>query len=141
MGKLNTRYSIVDLSIVCLALILFYLLSRTMGWGPIIIAMTIIGLSIVIFLLLWKFIIRALTERTIKKRINTIKISSDGQLAIRYQDPEFWFMVLLVVLLVVIVPSFLLIFFGFGSVFNAGITFIVISIVGTVISIAVPWPS
>ena len=82
MGKLNIRYSIVDLIIVCLALLLFYLVSRTMGWEPIIIAITIIGLSIVIFLLLWKFIIRALTERTIKKRINTTEVSSDDQLAI-----------------------------------------------------------
>lgn len=141
MGKLNTRYSIVDLIILCPALLLVYLESRTMGWEPIIIAMTIIGLSILIFLLLRKFIIRALTERTIKKRINTTEVSSDDQLANRYKDPEFWFFVLLVVLVVVIIPSFLLIFFGFGSVFIAGITIIIISTIGTVIKTEVPWPS
>ncbi len=141
MGKLNTRYSIVDLIILCPALLLFYLESQTMGWEPIIIAMTIIGLSILIFLLLRKFIIRALTERTIKKRINTTEASSDDQLSLRYEDPEFWFFVLLVVLLVVIVPSFLLIFFGFGSIFIAGITFILIAIIGTIISSEIPWPS
>ncbi len=141
MEKLNTRYSIVDLIILCLVLLLFYLLSQTMGWEPIIFALSIIGLSIVIFLLLWKFIIRALTKRTIIKRINATEVSSDDQFKNRYEDPYFWFIVLLVVLLVVIIPSFLLLFFGFGSVFISGITFIVISIIGAVISIEIPWPS
>lgn len=141
MGKLNTRYSIVDLIILCIWLLLCYLLSQTMGWEPIIIAMTIIALSIFIFLLLRKFLIRALIERTIKKRINTTEVSSDDQLENRYKDPEFWFFVLLVVFVAVIIPSFLLIFFGFGSVFIAGITIIVISIIGTIIKNEVPWPS
>ncbi|MFX0086414.1 MAG: hypothetical protein ACFFAU_12160 [Candidatus Hodarchaeota archaeon] len=141
MRKLNTRYSTVDLIIICLISASLILLSQTIGWKPIIIATTIIGLSIVIFLLLWKFIIKVLIDRTIKKRINTPKISSDGQIAIRYEDPDFWFIILLVVLLVVLIPSFILIFFGLGSVFITGITLIVLSILGAVISIEIPWPS
>ncbi len=141
MRKLNTRFSIIDLIVICLILVLFLLLSQIIGWEPIIITITIIGLSIVIFLLLWKFIIKLLILRAIKQRIKTSKVSSDTQIMIRYEDPDFWFVVLLVVLFVVLIPSFLLIFFGFGSVFITGIFFIVVSIIGTIISIEIPWPS
>jgi len=141
MGKLDTRYSIVDVINIGLLMTLYILLSRTMGSEPIMIAVLIMGLSGLIYLLIWMFIIRVLNRRDIKKRQNVTTDSSDDQSVTRFEDPSFWFLVFLVVLFIVIVPSFLFIVFGFGSVFIAGITITVFIILSTVIKYKVPWPS
>ncbi len=141
MGKLDTRFSIVDVINIGLLMTLYYLLSRTMGWEPIMIAVLIMVLSGLIYLLLWLFIIRSINRRDIIKRLNVTADSSDDQSVTRFEDPSFWFLVLLVVLFIVIVPSFLFIVFGFGSVFIAGITITVFVILSAVIKFKIPWPS
>lgn len=141
MGKLDTRFSIVDVIIMCLYGLVLYLLSLTMEWEPIIIAVFIMALSGLIYLLSWMFIFRSINRRDIIKRLNVTADSSDDQSVTRFEDPDFWFLVLLVVLFIVIVPSFLFIVFGFGSVFIAGITITVFFILSAVIKFKIPWPS
>jgi len=141
MGKLDTRYSIVDVINIGLLMTLYYLLAVTMGSEPIIIAVLIMALSAILYLLLWLFIIRVLNRRDIIKRLNVTADSSDDQSVTRFKDPDFWFLVLLVVLFIVIVPSFLFIVFGFGSIFIADIIITVFIFLSTVIKFKIPWPS
>ena len=141
MRKLDTRYSIVDLMIISLVLLFMFILSKVIGWEPIIIGLFIISLSIVFFMLLWKYAIRLLIKKAIKNWINETEVSIDDQLGNRFEDPDFWFIILLVVLLLGIIPSLILIFFGLGSIFIAGISIIIISVIGAVVSIEIPWPS
>ena len=141
MGKLDTRFSIVDVINIGLLMTLYYLLSLTMGWEPIMIAVLIMVLSGLIYLLIWMLIFRSMNKRDIIKKLKVTTDSSDDQSVTRFEDPSFWFLVLLVVLYIVIIPSFLLIVFGFGSVFIVGITITVFVILSTVIKYKIPWPS
>jgi len=141
MGKLDTRFSIVDVINISLLMTLYYLLIMTMGSEPIIIALLIMALSSILFLLPWMFIFRPINKRDVIERLNVTADSSDDQSVMRFDGSSFWFLVLLVVLFIVIVPSFLFIVFGFGSVFIAGITITVVVFLNAVIKYKIPWPS
>lgn len=138
---LKTHYSTAEIIVAILGVLSLYPLAQFIGWGSVFIAGAIILFGVLILYLLWMLKIREIIERTMKKRINAPGAYRNEELATRYEHTSFWFFVLLAVLLLVIVPSFLLTFFGFDSVFMAGIAIIVIAFICTVMLVVFPWPS